>query len=134
MKQRLYIFVFLLAIVSVPMVMHAAAYPQGPLIPCGQNGPDCDFNGLMQLGVNIVNALFIFSIPIVALVFAYAGWLYLSAMGDTGKVKEARKIFTSVLMGFLFMLVAWLLVKFIQDNLLDTKFKDNIPKEVQLGS
>ena len=123
--------VVLFVIIVAPFTVSAWA-PGQPFIPCGRTGPDCDFNGFIQLLRNAIDAMFIFSIPIVALVFAYAGYLYLTAMGNSSQASKARGIFTSVLMGFVIMLSAWLIVKVITDGLLSDSFKKDLP--IQLGS
>lgn len=115
-----------LVVVLMPVVSFAwvPGSSNDPLIPCGVTGPDCTFADLVKLGSNIVDALFFFSIPLVAIVFAIAGTKYLTAMGNPSAVSGAKKMFTSVLMGFLFMLSAWLIVKFIASTLLTDEFRD----------
>jgi riboflavin transporter FmnP len=51
--------------------------------------------------------------PIAAIMFAYAGYLYMTAGDEMGNIKKAHDIFVSVLWGFGVMLIAWALVWFI---------------------
>lgn len=68
----------------------------------------CDFNALLNTVKYIINWLFIISIPIATVAFAYGGLLYLS--GSQGKISTAKSIFTSVATGFIIMLIAWVAV------------------------
>ncbi len=84
----------------------------GGLIPC--EGKDCDFDSLLVLIKNIINFLIlIIAAPISALLFMWAGFTYLTAGGDMGKVKKAHSIFMNVAVGLFIALGAWLLVNFL---------------------
>ena len=50
---------------------------------------------------------------IAALVFAYAGFLILTAGGNESKMEKGRGMFMPVVWGFVWMLSAWLIVKLI---------------------
>jgi len=92
-------------IVLLPATLFAA---ESKLIPC--DGPNCDFNALMLLVKNVITYLMIISVPLAAIAFSYAGFLYLTAAGDSGKVKQAHGIFTKVAIGFIMVLAAWVIV------------------------
>ena len=59
-----------------------------------------------------------------ALGFAYAGFLYITAMGSEEKIHHAHSIFIKVVWGFVFMLSAWLIVKTLEDTFLTTEQRD----------
>ncbi|MDD3693794.1 MAG: pilin [Candidatus Pacebacteria bacterium] len=84
---------------------------------CGYNlsngGRICGFSDLIGLLDRIIQFIFILAIPIAALVFAYAGFLYLTSGGNTDKHKKAVKAMTTVVKGILVVMVAWLAVKTI---------------------
>lgn len=108
------------------------------LVPCkGVNNEgvdDCDFNALMTLFNRIINFIFYISIPLAAISFSYAGYLYLSAAGNTSQIEKAHKIFGKVLIGFIFILSAWLIVYTITNSLLSSEFKDsevNLLKDIK---
>jgi hypothetical protein len=85
----------------------------GGLVQCGKgNGPeDCTFEAFICLLRRIMNfLLFVLAVPIAAISFAYAGWLYLSAAGNESKVKQAHEIFGTVALGLCLALAAWLIV------------------------
>ncbi|MBI2120266.1 MAG: hypothetical protein HYT94_01420 [Parcubacteria group bacterium] len=95
------------------------------LVPCGYQevapggdatvaAEDCDFWDLIQLAKNIIDfLLYTIAMPLAAIMFAYAGWLYLSAAGNESKVKEAHNIFGMVAMGLALALAAWLIINAI---------------------
>ncbi|MBI2045908.1 MAG: hypothetical protein HYT28_00575 [Parcubacteria group bacterium] len=102
---------FLMMIVLAPVFFASAA----SLVPCGGSGEKaCELGDFFVLINNIINfLLFSIATPLAALSFAVAGWMYLTAGGDTGKIKSAHDIFKNVAIGFIIVLSAWLIVKVI---------------------
>lgn len=96
----------------IPFVTRSAR-----LVPC--EGKDCDFDTLIDLVQSIINFLLIIAAPLAAILFAYAGWLYLSAGGSPEKVKKAHGIFVTVFWGLVIALAAWLVVTTIANVLLE---------------
>ena len=99
------------------------------LIPCGGSGqPACTFNHLIQLIQNIINFLIVsIAIPLAMILFAYAGWLYMSAGGDSGKISQGHQIFRNVIFGLVLALAAWLIINtlanvFLQKGVFDGYF------------
>ena len=98
------------------------------LVPCGtQVSTDgstitnaCKFTDLLTLVTNITNFLIIIGTSVATLAFGYAGFLMMTAHGEMGKIEEAKAIFGKVIVGFLFMLSAWLIVHAIEATLLYT--------------
>ncbi|PJE74125.1 MAG: hypothetical protein COV01_02625 [Candidatus Taylorbacteria bacterium CG10_big_fil_rev_8_21_14_0_10_41_48] len=90
------------------------------IVPC--NGPDCNFCSLAQLGQNIINLAIFLAVFLSAILFAWAGWNYLTNFGDTGKVSKAHEIFRNVAVGFIIVLAAWLIVDTLMKTLLGGKF------------
>ena len=88
------------------------------IIPCGKSGPDCDYKSLISLGNNIINFCIIIGTSVFCLVFMYAGYLYLTANGDTGQIGKAHGLFWNAIIGFVIMLSAWLIIDFILTNLI----------------
>lgn len=111
------IFSFVLA----PVVASA----QNFVIPCvgptktGDVVDDCDFNDFMHLIKNVIDFLIILSIPMATIAFAWAGFLILTSNGNSGKIEQGKEIFWKVLIGFIFVLSAWLIVSLITTALLD---------------
>ena len=70
--------------------------------------PICNFNYLLVEGRTIINWLFMISIPIAVVLFAYGGILYI--LGTPGNRSKAKGIFTAAGIGFGIMLIAWVSV------------------------
>jgi hypothetical protein len=65
---------------------------------------------LVQLAQNIIN-FFVVVVPFVAAVlFAYGGFLYITAAGESSKVSKAHAIFKNTVFGLVFTLAAWLVI------------------------
>ncbi len=116
-------YLFLLPIFFLPFAAFAA-----PIVPCGaddwnndgiikdlpgQKVEECHFNDFLVGINNIINFLITIGGSIAALVFAYAGFLILTAGGNESKMKKGREMFMPVVWGFILMLSAWLLVKMV---------------------
>lgn len=90
---------------------------------------DCGYNDLIALIRDIID--FIIKIAVIAapILFAWAGFLYVTAAGNTGKIAKAHTIFKDVFIGFMIILVAWLVVNTIVGELLNTDEGFEIPLE-----
>ena len=84
----------------------------------------CGFDALMQLIQNAITFLLWFTVPVAALLFSYAGFLYLTAGDNPGNVEKAHKIFKDAVIGVVIMLVAWLVVYLITTTLLKPNYQD----------
>jgi len=116
--MMLALFCFILAI---PLVTSAALPDK--IVPC--NGVDCDVCDIAKLAQNTLNAGIYIAIFLSAILFAWAGWKYVTAGGESGKVKSAREIFTNVLIGLIIILAGWLVV--------DTIMKTFVSESATLG-
>lgn len=105
---------------EVPDSNYNSAQFAGGLVPCGtEKDPitkrvtnPCTYDHIFELINTVINfILYILAIPIAAIMFAYAGFLYLTSGGDTGKVSKATSIFGDVAMGLVFVAGAWLIIK-----------------------
>lgn len=77
------------------------------------SGP-CQYSDLIALANNIIKFLVLdISVPIATIAFVYAGFLYMTAVGDSGKISKAHEIFKKVIIGFIIAAAAWLIVHFI---------------------
>ncbi len=80
----------------------------------GQAVHPCGFGHLMVLVNKVINfILFALALPIAAIMFAYAGFLLLFSGGESGKKTKAKEIFTSVAIGVIIAVIAWLAVELI---------------------
>ena len=132
MKKIFIVALLMLCLWSVVGVMATAQSTDpstGGLVTCGRGtgtadkpaALDCNFAALMNMINVIIRYMIFISLPLAAIAFAIAGWIYLSAGGDTGKVKKAKQIFISVGTGFALILSAWLIFQYIANTFLSTK-------------
>ncbi len=118
MKKFLIVFVFL--IVLLPVLSFAQS-PQ--IVPC--NGPDCGFDDFIKLIENIIQYIIFISAPLAACVVAYAGFIIMTS-GVADRIGEAKKMIQKVVIGFFFILGAWIIVDTILIVLLDDSFRNII--------
>ncbi len=71
---------------------------------------DCGWKDLIALLNRIMMFLVYITASLSALAFAYAGFLYMTAFGNSGKIEQAHGIFSKTMIGILFVLLGWLLV------------------------
>ncbi|GEM_PF-1609643 len=121
--------IVLCAILVTPLYPAAAWRIGEPIVPCRgvvlqgetttDQRPACDFNSLIKLINNLIDVAIYLLVPILALTMAYAGFMYLSAAGNSSKAAEARRIFRYTLWGLVWFFGAWLIVKTLATALLD---------------
>ncbi len=79
----------------------------------------CDFDTLIQLVENVINfLLFYFATPLAAIIFAYAGFLYIFSSANEHNKSHAKAIVGKVFIGYVIALAAWLLINTILSLLL----------------
>lgn len=100
----------------------------GGLVTC--SGIDCGTCEFVALLNNIIDFLITIMASIAALLIMWAGFLLVSAGGDTGQISKAKGIFTNVVVGLAIMLAAWLIVDTIMKTFL--VYNDR-PGETQFG-
>jgi hypothetical protein len=83
-----------------------------------QNGEvECDFNYFIKTIANLINWGFYISIPIVVVLFSWAGLLYIS--GVENNISRAKGIFLNAMIGFIIMLIAFTAVHTLVGWLVD---------------
>lgn len=83
------------------------------LVPCN-TAETCDFNALLALVNNVINYMILLTVPIAAIMFAYAGFLLVTSGGESASAKtKAKSIFWNAVIGLIIALAAWLIVKLI---------------------
>jgi hypothetical protein len=81
------------------------------LVPCTDT---CDFNDVLRLVNNLISFLITtLFIPIVILLFMYAGYRYITAEGNPNKVVNLKKMVWRIVVGMLIVLCSWLIVNTI---------------------
>ncbi len=115
--KKALIIILPLFILILPMVSFAG----GLVPPCEMEtnvpkgiAPQCvwGFTQFMGLVNNVISfVLFKLLIPIAAIVIAYAGFLFLTSMGNPGKRTKAKELFLNVVIGLLIAVGAWLIIR-----------------------
>jgi Type IV secretion system pilin len=82
-----------------------------------QGVEECNFNDLMKLLNKFMQFLIWLSASLAILAFCYAGFLYVTAFGEGGKIEQAHKIFSSTITGIIIIMIAWLIVATILKTL-----------------
>lgn len=117
--KRVGAFVLALCIFALPFFVFA----QGGLVPC--DGPDCNFAKFVELINKIINFLITaIALPVSAILFAWAGFLYLTAAGNEGQIGKAHGIFKNVFVGLILTLAAWLIINLVIVTLTDKSIND----------
>ncbi|HEY4513447.1 MAG TPA: hypothetical protein VJH06_02970 [Candidatus Paceibacterota bacterium] len=106
------------------LLMPALSLADG-LVPC-TNTPDpvtgiisdtskCDFTALMALVNKVITFILVdLALPIAAIMFAYAGFLMITAGGESAHAKtKAKNIFTNAIIGFILAVACWLIISTI---------------------
>lgn len=85
------------------------------LVACEGPSSDrpCNYDSLVLTINKIIDFLLMISASIAAIMFAVAGFKYMTAQGEPGKLSEAKGIFKKVVIGLIIIFSAWLIVKYI---------------------
>lgn len=101
-------------IVFLLLVAPALSLADG-LVPCDNTKTTCDFNQLMNMVNTVIKfVLYDMVIPIAAIMFAYAGFLMVTAGGEAAHARtKAKDIFTNAVIGLIFAVAAFLIIRTI---------------------
>ncbi len=100
----------------------------GGLVPC--SGNECGTCHVVQLANNVTDIIIDLALGISVLIFMYAGWLMISAAGNSTQIKKGKDVMLNVLVGLIIILTAWLVVDVMLKSLLpggQVKFGTNAP-------
>ena len=90
------------------------------LIVCDGGATDpCTFDDIITMIQNFITDLILLSTLLAVIAFIYSGFLLMTSGGSESKKTQAKGIFTKVLIGYLWILGAWLLVYTITSVLLN---------------
>jgi hypothetical protein len=106
----------ILVLFAAPVITNAADF-----MVCDDagGGDPCDFEDLIELAITVINYLVLISIPLASISFVFAGVTYITAQGSQSKIDKAHGIFKKTLIGFVFILAAWVIVYTIGKALID---------------
>lgn len=82
----------------------------------------CKVCDLATLAQNLINTGIFILVFLSAVLFAYAGFLYLTNAGNPSQASQAKSIFGHVAVGLIIILAAWLVVDTLMKSLLGGDF------------
>jgi len=93
-------------------IVPANCYGDGDTLPNADNKKygKCGWKDIIALLNRIIEFMAYIAASLSAIAFAYAGFLYMTAAGNSGKIEQAHGIFKKTFIGIFFVLVGWLLI------------------------
>lgn len=109
------LFIFLACIsIIFPLSVGAEYDPKIGLISCDGIVDPCDFEDVLETANMMIDFLiFTLAMPLAAIIFAWAGFLFITGGADPGKRTKAKGMMLNVVIGLVIALAAWLIVKTI---------------------
>lgn len=128
------VFTLNFAFVNHSALAQPASSPTAPtdLFPCDPAQSDdlfqdCEFNDLLRLVKGVTGKLFTYGMIFSSIIFAYAGFLYLTSQDNPGNRSRANGIMKNVAIGIALMVCAWAMVSLFLTALLDESFLKAVP-------
>lgn len=110
MRRLFFLGTFVL--LTLPVLAYAQTGFFGPIVPeCNEFAGGvrvCQLCNLVQLADNLLKLFVSLSVGAATLMFAYAGFLYVTAAANQGNIDSAKSIFSNTLIGLIIILVAYL--------------------------
>jgi hypothetical protein len=121
---------------SAALAADFASDSKAQLVPCGtsQQPEQCTWADFIALANNIVSFIVFLSSMLVVIAFCYAGFLYLTAAGNSGQVEKAHGVFKTAIMGLVIVLCGWLLIATILKIMVGDSDKTEINKFIEFSS
>lgn len=94
----------------------SVADAKNPLVPCN-DVDSCDWAAFGELLDKLKNYGLQIAVMLSVLFIVYAGWLYLTAGGNSGKISQAHNILQNVIIGFFLAAAGWLIINAITKTL-----------------
>lgn len=88
----------------------------GGLVAC-DGAKDCDEQAFFDTLNNVINYILVLATAIATIIFAWAGFVYLTASGDSGKISRAHSMIRVAVIGFLIALAASVIIKTLLESL-----------------
>ncbi len=90
--------------------------PWKSLIVC--SGPDCNFAKVIELIRVVINDLTYLATLLTVIGCIYVGFKLVTSQGNAGALKDAKSRGTTLLLGYVIILAAWIIVHTITSTLL----------------
>ncbi len=107
-KRILFISLLIFFFLASTSFTSAELFPSS-IVPCS-DGTKCNLSDFVTLAGNIIKFLVAIAITGSVLVFAYAGFKYMTARGNSSEINKAHGMFGTVAVGLILVLTAWLIV------------------------
>ncbi|OGI67449.1 hypothetical protein A2823_00970 [Candidatus Nomurabacteria bacterium RIFCSPHIGHO2_01_FULL_41_91] len=114
-KFLIFISIFLILVMPVLSLAYTLGEPLVPPCSTAAAPEQCGWGQLMGLVDNVITFILKYmAVPIAAIMFAYAGFLLVTAGGEAaGARTKAKSIFTNAAIGLILAVAAWLIIKTI---------------------
>ncbi len=86
------------------------------------DGPNCTFDDLVTLAKAVMNNLVVVATVVVTIILIWIGFTLLTSGGSESKKEAAKRMAFNAVIGFVFVLAAWLIVYTISSVLLKGGF------------
>jgi hypothetical protein len=124
-----------MVILASPLFVFAQEEPIDSVVKCIDGGSSCTLGSFMATIQSLVNVAISVAIATSAITISYAGFLYLTAGGDPGKIKEGHTILKMTAIGLIIILLAWLFLDLLFDVIgVKSEFNPLKPGPVQVIS
>jgi biotin transporter BioY len=84
----------------------------------------CQWNHLIEQINRIISWLFGILTIAATLLFIYAGFIYLTSGGSTKQAEKAKDVLQNVVVGFIIVLLAWVIIATLLSLLVDSTESD----------
>ncbi len=111
---------FLVVFIVAPSVVLAANALPGQIVPasCNEVGGCKSICDIATVAQNILNTGIYIAVFLSAVLFAWAGWLYLTSIAGS-EISRAKEIFANVAIGLIIILGGWLVVDTLMKTLVN---------------
>lgn len=79
--------------------------------PSGWGLPQVDLNAVTLS--NVLNTFYFFAGVIAVILIVYAGFLFVTSAGDSGKVAKAKNTITAAVIGLVIIMLAFVITRFV---------------------
>ena len=112
---KYYYFVWIV-LVSLPQFLLAWSVGES-IVPSEGNNGGWHFDQIIQLIDNLLYVFIWIAIPVSTILFAWIGWELMSGESKPSAISKAKERLKILLIGMIFVLIPWLLVKMIISGL-----------------
>ncbi|MDO8522487.1 MAG: hypothetical protein Q7S08_04395 [bacterium] len=119
-----------LAIIVIAPTLVFGAVP-GPIVNCsgalpgttvdGKTQAACTVCDIAKTAQNVLNTAIYIAVFLSAILFAYAGIIYVTNIANHGEITKAKNIFSNVLIGLVIILASWLVIDTLMKILVNEK-------------